>query len=89
MTGIDEEDHDAGSCINAPAMSVTLTASRRQLSYLFFFRNSCEDDFTLPDIVLVEVPVPVTEALGLALGYPLSFVNGPLRSGFGNRYRYR
>ena len=31
------------------------------------------------DIVLVEVPVPVTEALGLALGYPLSFVNGPLR----------
>ena len=42
-----------------------------------------------PDIVLVEVPVPVTEALRNAKELSLSFVNGPLRSGFGNRYRYR
>ena len=41
------------------------------------------------DIVLVEVPVPVTEALRNAKELSLSFVNGPLRSGFGNRYRYR
>ena len=41
------------------------------------------------DIILVEVPVPVTEALRNAKELSLSFVNGPLRSGFGNRYRYR
>ena len=41
------------------------------------------------DIILVEVPVPVTEALRPLHNVTLSFVNGPLRSGFGNRYRYR
>ena len=40
-------------------------------------------------ILLVEVPVQVTEALRNAKELSLSFVNGPLRSGFGNRYRYR
>ena len=33
--------------------------------------------------------IQVTEALRNAKELSLSFVNGPLRSGFGNRYRYR
>ena len=51
--------------------------------------------YPVPSVTILErlpkspVPVPVTEALRNAEELSLSFVNGPLRSGFGNRYRYR
>ena len=38
--------------------------------------------------ILVQVSVPVTEALRNAKELSLSLVNGSLRSGFGNGYRY-